>query len=84
MPANEAEGIVPSELAQSRQRACLSCSMIKTTAQFVKFGCDNCPFMGYDDDRERVAACTTPAFTGCYVLIKPKESWVAKWQRVST
>jgi Spt4/RpoE2 zinc finger len=79
--STEAERIVPSEMVHSRQRACMSCSLIKSTAQFVSYGCENCPFMSYQSDRERVSACTTPAFVGCYITIKPKESWVAKWQR---
>jgi transcription elongation factor SPT4 len=82
--STEAERLVPSEMVHSRQRACMSCSLIKSTAQFVSYGCENCPFMGYQSDRERVSACTTPAFVGCYITIKPKESWVAKWQRTGT
>jgi Spt4/RpoE2 zinc finger len=82
--STEADRLVPSEMVHSRQRACMSCSLIKSTAQFVSYGCENCPFMGYQSDRERVSACTTPAFVGCYITIKPKESWVAKWQRTGT
>lgn len=75
--------VVPREMAQSKQKACMSCSLIKTVPQFVEDGCDNCPFMGYQSDRERVLACTTSSFTGSYVALKPTSSWVAKWQRVS-
>ena len=62
----------------------MSCSLIKTVAQFVSDGCENCDFMGYQMDRERVNACTTSAFVGAFVSIKPRTSWVAKWQRVSS
>lgn len=78
---SEAARVVPSELVSSRMRACMSCSLVKSLNQFIAYGCENCPFMDYENDRERVAACTTPAFTGLYVTTKPKESWVAKWQR---
>lgn len=79
-----ADSVVPSDLANSRMRACMSCSIIKAQAQFVNYGCENCPFMNFQDDRERVGACTTNSFTGCFALFKPKQSWVAKWQRVRT
>lgn len=82
--ATEADQIVPSELTSSKMRACMSCSIIKSLSQFVEYGCENCEFMNYDGDKERAGACTTNAFTGCFVLLKPKESWVAKWQRVRT
>lgn len=82
--ATDSERIVPSEMGRTRMRACMSCSLVKSMGQFVAFGCENCPFMDYQGDRERVSACTTTAFVGLYVLIKPKESWVAKWQRVGT
>lgn len=77
------ESVVPKSLAPTKTRACMSCSLIKTMQQFVEFGCENCPFMHYRGDREQVSACTTTSFTGTMVSLKPKHSWVAKWQRVS-
>lgn len=56
--------VVPTEVTQSKLKACMSCSLIKTTQQFVNDGCDNCPFMSYIGDRERVGACTTSQFIG--------------------
>lgn len=56
--------VVPSEMAQSKLKACMSCSLIKTTQQFAQDGCDNCPFMSYLNDRERIGACTTSQFVG--------------------
>jgi len=56
--------VVPLEVTQSKLKACMSCSLIKTTQQFVQDGCDNCPFMSYINDRERVGACTTSQFVG--------------------
>lgn len=56
--------VVPPEWTQSKLKACMSCSLIKTIQQFVQDGCDNCPFMSYEGDRERVTACTTSQFVG--------------------
>lgn len=65
MPEEEiGDHVVPKEVAQSKLKACMSCSLIKTTQQFVVDGCDNCPFMSYRNDRERVFACTTSQFVG--------------------
>jgi hypothetical protein len=33
---------------------------------------------------ERVAECTSINFDGMIAMVKPGESWVAKWQRIST
>jgi hypothetical protein len=32
---------------------------------------------------ERVAECTSINFDGMIAMLKPDESWVAKWQRIS-
>ena len=73
--------VVPTEFTPSKLRSCMSCSLIKTTQQFVRDGCDNCQFLYLAGDRERVSTCTTGAIIGVYVCMKPRESWVAKWQR---
>ena len=75
---------MPTSVSQSKLKACMSCSLIKTVQQFVMDGCENCSFMGYRGDRERVTACCTSSFTGTLVSLKPRVSWVAKWQRVSS
>eukprot|EP00172_Hildenbrandia_rubra_P003157 Plantae.Rhodophyta-Hildenbrandia_rubra.ctg47033.p1 GENE.Plantae.Rhodophyta-Hildenbrandia_rubra.ctg47033~~Plantae.Rhodophyta-Hildenbrandia_rubra.ctg47033.p1 ORF type:complete len:148 (-),score=20.23 Plantae.Rhodophyta-Hildenbrandia_rubra.ctg47033:409-789(-) len=74
--------VVPTEFTPSKLRSCMSCSLIKTTSQFTRDGCDNCPFLGLAGDRERVLTCTTNSFIGIYVCMKPRSSWVGKWQRV--
>ncbi|CAN8073306.1 unnamed protein product [Agarophyton chilense] len=76
--------VVPTEVTQSRLKACMSCSLIKTTQQFYNDGCDNCPFMSLNGDKERISACTTSQFVGTYVVMNPSKSWVAKWQRVAS
>lgn len=35
-------------------------------------------------DTEQVIRCTTSNYDGLIALIKPEESWVAKWQRIGT
>ncbi|KAF1776362.1 RNA polymerase subunit RPABC4/transcription elongation factor Spt4 [Phytophthora cactorum] len=34
------------------------------------------------DNRQRVAECTSAYFEGMIAMMQPKESWVAKWQRI--
>lgn len=51
-------------------------------SQFHEDGCDNCAFFQMRDDRDRVAECTTPSYSGICSLIDPKGSWAAKWLRL--
>lgn len=32
--------------------------------------------------QDRVAECTTSNFDGMISMLRPEESWVAKWQRI--
>uniref|UniRef100_A0A7S0ZLH4 Spt4/RpoE2 zinc finger domain-containing protein n=1 Tax=Timspurckia oligopyrenoides TaxID=708627 RepID=A0A7S0ZLH4_9RHOD len=73
--------IVPQEFGMNKLRACLSCSLVKTQKQFYDQGCDNCPGLMLQRDSEAIAVCTSNAFSGTYVLLRPKDSWVSKWQR---
>ena len=45
-------------------------------------GCENCPFLAMDGDRERAMDCTTVAFQGMITVIDPAASWAAKWLHV--
>ncbi|KAG2766533.1 hypothetical protein JG687_00014512 [Phytophthora cactorum] len=63
-------------------RACMTCSLIKTFTQFYDTGCENCAFLQKADNRQRVAECTSAYFEGMIAMMQPKESWVAKWQRI--
>lgn len=56
--------VVPVETIMSRLKACMSCSLIKTVNQFFSDGCENCTFMSYLGDRERIQACCTSTFVG--------------------
>jgi len=63
-------------------RACLSCTLIKTAAQFEDDGCDNCPFLDLKGSHNNVLDCTTAIFDGSIGVIDPAKSWVAKWQHL--
>ncbi|KAF7987374.1 hypothetical protein HCN44_003136 [Aphidius gifuensis] len=66
-------------------RACLNCSLIKTVDQFEIDGCDNCDgFLHMKNNRENVTECTSSNFDGMIAVMSPEDSWVAKWQRIST
>lgn len=56
--------VVPLETAQSKLKACMSCSLIKTANQFYENGCENCPFIHYQHDKDKVGQCTTSNFVG--------------------
>ncbi|POY73681.1 hypothetical protein BMF94_3216 [Rhodotorula taiwanensis] len=63
-------------------RACLMCSFVATPAEFRKQGCPNCDDrLEMRGDADRVMSCTTAQFDGVIAMIRPDESWVAKWQR---
>ncbi|KAI5705792.1 hypothetical protein M8J76_007961 [Diaphorina citri] len=65
-------------------RACLGCSQIKTFDQFEFDGCDNCDeFLHMKNSRDNVYNCTSSNFDGMIALMDPKDSWVAKWQRIN-
>lgn len=51
----------PTEWGKSL-RCCVPCRLVKTFDQFYDQGCDNCPFLGMEGDRERVFDCTTTEF----------------------
>ncbi|KAI9908276.1 hypothetical protein PsorP6_002887 [Peronosclerospora sorghi] len=60
----------------------MTCSLIKTFTQFYDTGCESCNFLQMVDNRQRVAECTSAYFEGMIAMMQPKESWVAKWQRI--
>ena len=59
-------------------RCCFSCLLIKSTEQFANEGCENCRFLPEGEYRR----FTTPFYQGCVALMQPKQSWVARWQKV--
>ncbi|GBG30937.1 Transcription elongation factor SPT4 [Hondaea fermentalgiana] len=62
-------------------RACIICLLVKTYTQFYNDGCPNCNFMDWGE-REIVEGATTKNFEGLVAMMQPKDSWVAKWQRI--
>eukprot|EP00611_Tribonema_gayanum_P012096 TRINITY_DN2263_c0_g1_i3.p2 TRINITY_DN2263_c0_g1~~TRINITY_DN2263_c0_g1_i3.p2 ORF type:complete len:132 (-),score=43.75 TRINITY_DN2263_c0_g1_i3:27-422(-) len=71
---------VPGEL--KALRACKRCALVKTLTQFTEQGCENCPFLRIEESAERVHECTSSYFSGMIAMLNPKESWVARWQRI--
>lgn len=63
--------------------ACLSCRLLKTEAEFVESGCGNCKYLKMIGDRRRTRDCTTENFHGFMAITKPRESWVAKYNRLN-
>ncbi|CAG8790169.1 43882_t:CDS:2 [Gigaspora margarita] len=64
-------------------RACLVCSLVKNTEQFRKEGCENCePFLQFKRHPERVQECTSTNFDGLIALMKPDDSWVARYKKI--
>lgn len=43
-------------------RCCVPCHLVKTFEQFYEEGCQNCPFLGMEGDRERIYDATTTDF----------------------
>ncbi|DBA82340.1 TPA: hypothetical protein ACH3X2_000597 [Trebouxia sp. C0005] len=60
--------------------ACMSCKLVKTYAQFIDRGCENCDYLNMEGDSGRVTDCTTVNFTGLIAIVDPTASWSAKWQ----
>eukprot|EP00924_Labyrinthula_sp_SR-Ha-C_P005390 snap_masked-scaffold_1-processed-gene-30.44-mRNA-1 protein AED:0.41 eAED:0.41 QI:0/-1/0/1/-1/1/1/0/113 len=64
-------------------RACMSCLLVKTFTQFYEEGCDNCQFLQMTEDRDRCEMATTSDYQGFVAVMKPEQSWVSRWIRVS-
>ena len=70
----------PDKMKTGALRACLTCKLLKTMEQFRQDGCDNCgELSGYDTQ-----SYTTPTFKGTIAMMKPTQSWVARWQKQET
>ena len=73
--------VVP--LGDKKLRACLVTSLVKTEDQFYREGNDNIPCLPMQGDREMVHECTSSNFDGLVAMMKPQESWAARWQGIS-
>uniref|UniRef100_A0A7S2D8A4 Spt4/RpoE2 zinc finger domain-containing protein n=1 Tax=Haptolina brevifila TaxID=156173 RepID=A0A7S2D8A4_9EUKA len=73
--------VVP--LGDKRLRACLVTGLVKTEEQWYKDGNDNLDCLNMKGDRDMVSECTSNNFDGLVAMMKPSESWVARWQGIS-
>lgn len=65
-------------------RACMVCSIVQPGTKFVQAGCPNCEeFLEMRHSADVVQDCTSAVFEGMIALTNPKDSWVAKWQRLT-
>ena len=74
--------VVP--LGDKKLRACMVTGLVKTEDQFLREGNDNVPCLNMLNDREVVQQCTSANFDGLIAIMKPSESWAARWQGIST
>ena len=51
--------------------------------RFFQDGCENCPFLELAERQDRVASCTTASFDGVVAMMKPEESWIARWEGIN-
>ena len=51
--------------------------------QFYREGNDNIPCLQMAGDREMVHECTSANFDGLIAMMKPQESWAARWQGIA-
>ena len=56
---------------------------MKCFDQFYAEGCENCPFLELAERQDRVQSCTTSNFEGMVAMMKPDDSWVARWEGIS-
>ena len=73
--------VVP--LGDKKLRACLVTGLVKTEDQFLREGNDNVPCLNMVNDRDMVAQCTSSNFDGLIAIMKPNESWAARWQGIT-
>ncbi|KCZ75531.1 hypothetical protein H311_03489 [Anncaliia algerae PRA109] len=60
-------------------RACLSCSLLKSSTSFRNSGCENCPFLNM---KRNLSEYTSDNYKGIIFINDSNKSWVAKWQRI--
>ena len=73
--------VVP--LGDKKLRACLVTGLVKTEDQFLREGNDNLPCFQMVGDRDMVAQTTSANFEGLIAVMKPQESWAARWQGIT-
>ena len=73
-------------------RACITCKLLKTLNQFADAFCENCQgdwaggslpsSMNRQEATELALEHTTDDFEGLVAMMRPTESWVAKWLKM--
>ncbi|KAJ1457776.1 transcription elongation factor SPT4 [Pelagophyceae sp. CCMP2097] len=66
------------------QRACMRCGLVKCFNQFYDSGCENCPFLELEERQDLVQTCTTSNFEGMVMMINPNDSWISRWEGISS
>ncbi|ODQ55430.1 transcriptional elongation protein Spt4 [Saitoella complicata NRRL Y-17804] len=81
MSQQEAAYFVPTD--NRGLRACLLCGIVHQGKYFKKFGCPNCEELLHlsESSDDVLTDCTSTMFEGTIAMMKPRRSWVAKWQR---
>ena len=74
--------VVP--LGDKKLRACMVTGLVKTEEQWVREGNDNVACLNMTGDRDMVLQCTSSNFDGLMAVMKPTESWAARWQGIKT
>lgn len=74
--------VVP--LGDKKLRACMVTGLVKTEDQFLREGNDNVQCLNMIGDREIVHQCTSSNFDGLIAIMKPSESWAARWQGIAS
>lgn len=68
---------------QRNMRACMVCSVVRTTQQFQTSGCPNCePFLELRGNIDAIQECTSQVFDGLLTVSDTSRSWVARFQRL--
>lgn len=66
-------------------RACLLCSIVQPHSKFLSEGCPNCEeILQLRNSPDSIGEMTSQIFEGLITLRDPENSWVAKWQRLSS
>ncbi|KAF7682933.1 Transcription elongation factor SPT4 [Astathelohania contejeani] len=69
--------------ASKKLKACMNCSRLETNQTFKTTGCPNCPFLEYHRKSDNLYDGVSDSYQGMIWVIKPEQSWVAKWQRLN-
>jgi transcription elongation factor SPT4 len=56
--------------------------LIKSEAQWLKEGCENCPQLDIQGDIDRMIDCTTVGYDGMIALTTPGKSWMGRWNKL--